>query len=85
MDNPQVTAPNMRRRNYACIGGYVETFGPPTAHVSEDAFGPLIRTSPFGQQGLLMCLTIERWRQIEATVNKAISEYGETRLWKVAQ
>jgi len=74
------TQPSKPRRNYACLGDYLEPAGPPIANVSEDQHGPLIRTSPFGTKGLFMCITIERWRQWNAIVEKAIADHVATRL-----
>ncbi|MDP7729546.1 hypothetical protein [Mycobacterium sp. TY813] len=62
------------RRNYACLAQYYEPDAPPTAVVYRDENGPLIRTSPFGSNGLMMSITIERWRQWNAIVEQAIAE-----------
>lgn len=78
------TQPSKPRRNYACLGDYYEPQGPPIAVVSEDQHGPLIRTSPFGARGLFMCITIERWRQWNTIVEKAISDAAATRLSTVS-
>ncbi|WP_373233997.1 hypothetical protein [Mycobacterium marinum] len=69
------------RRNYACIGEFVDSSLPPIVKIGEDQFGPLIRTSPFGHSGgVHLCLTIELWNQWKSAVDKAISDYSATRL-----
>lgn len=68
------------RRNYACIGNFVESNWPPIVDIGEDQYGPLIRTSPFGHAGVHLCLTIDRWNQWKDAVDKAISDYCATRL-----
>lgn len=75
-----MSSQNGQRRNYACIGNFVEPNWPPIVDIAEDQYGPLIRTSPFGHAGVHLCLTIELWNQWKAAVDKAISDYSATRL-----
>jgi hypothetical protein len=73
------------RRNYACMGQYYTTDGPPQAVVYEDEHGPLVRTSPFSHtDGVHLCITIERWRQWNAIVEQAISNKIASRLSAVS-
>lgn len=70
-----------QRRSYACLSQYLDPSNPPFAVVYEDQGGPMIRTSPFGQSdGIHMSITIERWRQWNAIVEKAIAESVSLRL-----
>lgn len=73
-------------RSYVCVGQAIPSDAPPpTAVVFQDEHGHMIRTSPFGRtDGVHLTITIERWRQWNAVVEKAISDAAAIRLSAVA-
>lgn len=80
MSETQITS--TPKRNYCAVAEYYEPDGPPTAVVSEDGHGHLIRTSPFGHHGPVLCLTFEQWRQWTSAVNAAVDEHFASRYAK---
>lgn len=73
------------RRSYVCMGQSVIPDGPPAAVVFQDEFGAMLRTSPFGHsEGVHFTITIERWRQWNAVVERAINDSAATRLAAVS-
>lgn len=67
------------RRNYCAIAEYYEPDGLPTAVVDMDEHGPLIRTSPFGRTGPVLCMTFDRWRQFNTAVEAAVNHHNASR------
>lgn len=68
------------KRTWASIGGFIDPDGPPNVVITEDKDGPLVRMNPFGRVGPDMCMTIERWRQLSAAVENAITGHTALRL-----